>query len=124
MEYLKNKGRDDGDFFHADKHQVIPHFNTINLGKHGQACPNYLNNRIAKSFAISQDRRRGWSYFLCRLVSQLSINRYYRFWWVCTQNNKYAVPFEYLKKESGYEVDVLHANKHESLLQVDNIISG
>ena len=26
------------------------------------------------------------------------------------------------KKELGYKVDVLHANKHESLLQVDSII--
>ena len=30
-------------------------------------------------------------------------------------NNKYAVSLQYLKKELSYEVDVLHAYKHESL---------
>ena len=29
---------------------------------------------------------------------------------------------QYLKKESIYEVDVFHADKHESLLHVDSII--
>ena len=29
---------------------------------------------------------------------------------------------QYLKKELSYEVDVFHADKHESLLQVDTII--
>ena len=29
---------------------------------------------------------------------------------------------QYLKKELSCEVDVLHADKHESLLQVDDII--
>ena len=33
--------------------------------------------------------------------------------------NKYAVSLQYLKKELGSEVDVLHADKHQSLLQVD-----
>ena len=36
--------------------------------------------------------------------------------------DKYAVSLQYLKKELNYEVDVLHADKHESLLQVDIII--
>ena len=42
--------------------------------------------------------------------------------WLSTQNNKYVVSLEYLKKELGCEVDVLHAEKQESLLQVDAII--
>ena len=29
---------------------------------------------------------------------------------------------QYLKKELSYEVNVLHADKHESLLQVDSLI--
>ena len=37
-------------------------------------------------------------------------------------NNMYVVPLQYPKKESSYEVYVLHADKHESLLQVDSII--
>ena len=32
------------------------------------------------------------------------------------------VSLQYLKKEFSYEADVLHADKHESLLQVDSII--
>ena len=32
-----------------------------------------------------------------------------------TQNNKYVVSSQYLKKELIYEVDVLHADKHGSL---------
>ena len=34
-------------------------------------------------------------------------------------HNKYAVSLQYLKKELSYEVDVLHPDKHESLLQID-----
>ena len=34
----------------------------------------------------------------------------------------YAESFQYLNKEVSYEVDVMHADKHESLLQVDAII--
>ena len=39
-----------------------------------------------------------------------------------TQNNKYAVSLQYLKKEWSYEVDVLHADKHRSFLQIDTSI--
>ena len=37
-------------------------------------------------------------------------------------NNKYAISLQYLKKELSYEVDVLHADKHESILQADAFI--
>ena len=37
-------------------------------------------------------------------------------------NNKYAVSLQYLKKELSYEVDVLYAVKHESILQADAFI--
>ena len=39
-----------------------------------------------------------------------------------TQNNEFAKSLQYLKKELSYEVDVVHANKHENLLQIDSII--
>ena len=39
-----------------------------------------------------------------------------------TQNNKFAVSLQYLKKELSDEVDFLHADKHESLLQIDSMI--
>ena len=39
-----------------------------------------------------------------------------------TQNNKLAISLQYLKKELSDEVDFLHADNHESLLQIDSII--
>ena len=39
-----------------------------------------------------------------------------------TQNNKFAISLQYLKKELSDEVDFLHAGKHESLLQSDRVI--
>ena len=39
-----------------------------------------------------------------------------------TQNNKFAIYFEYLKKELNEEVDFLHADRHESLRQIDSMI--
>ena len=38
------------------------------------------------------------------------------------ENNKFAISLEYLKKELNDEVDFLHADKHESLLQIDTMI--
>ena len=39
-----------------------------------------------------------------------------------TQNNKFAISWQYLKKGLSDEVDFLHADKHESLLQIDSMI--
>ena len=39
-----------------------------------------------------------------------------------TQNNKFAISLQYLKKEASDEVDFLHADKHESFLQTDTMI--
>ena len=39
-----------------------------------------------------------------------------------TQNNKFAISLQYLKKELSDEVDFLHVNKHESLLQIDSMV--
>ena len=38
-----------------------------------------------------------------------------------TQNNKFAIFLQYLKKELSDDVDFLHADKHESLLQIDSM---
>ena len=38
-----------------------------------------------------------------------------------TQNNKFAISLQYLKKEVSDEIDFLHADKHESLLQIDTM---
>ena len=39
-----------------------------------------------------------------------------------TQNNKFAIFLQYLKKEVSDEVDFLHTDKRESLLQIDTMI--
>ena len=39
-----------------------------------------------------------------------------------TQNKKFANSLKYLKKEVSDEVDFLHADKHESLLEIDTMI--
>ena len=39
-----------------------------------------------------------------------------------TQYKKFAFSLQYLKKEVSDEVNFLHADKHESLLQIDAMI--
>ena len=41
-----------------------------------------------------------------------------------SQNNKFAMSLQYLKKEVRDEVDLLDADKHQSFLQVDFNILG
>ena len=38
------------------------------------------------------------------------------------QNNKSAISLQHFKKEMSDEVDFLHADKHESFLQIDTMI--
>ena len=38
------------------------------------------------------------------------------------QNNNFAISLQHLQKEVSDAVDFLHADKHESLLQIDTII--
>ena len=39
-----------------------------------------------------------------------------------TQNNKSAISLQYLKKEVSDEIDILHPDKHDSLLKIDTKI--
>ena len=39
-----------------------------------------------------------------------------------TQNNKFAIPIQYLKKDASREVGFSQADKHKSFLQIDTII--
>ena len=39
-----------------------------------------------------------------------------------TQNSKFSISLQYLKKEVSDEVDFLHADKHENFLQSDTMI--
>ena len=39
-----------------------------------------------------------------------------------TQNNKFSISLQYLKKNVSDENDFLHADKHKGLLQIDTMI--
>ena len=39
-----------------------------------------------------------------------------------TQNKNFAISLQYLKKEVSDDVEFLHSDKHESLLQIDTMI--
>ena len=39
-----------------------------------------------------------------------------------TQNRKFAISLQYLKRQVNDEVEFLHAGKHESLLQINTMI--
>ena len=39
-----------------------------------------------------------------------------------TQNNKFPISLQYLKKQVSDGVDLLHAYKHESFIQIDTMI--
>ena len=39
-----------------------------------------------------------------------------------TQNRKFAISLQYLKRQVNDEVDFLHAGKHENLLQINTMI--
>ena len=39
-----------------------------------------------------------------------------------TEKNKFAISMQYLEKEVSDEVDILHADKHESFLKIDSMI--
>ena len=39
-----------------------------------------------------------------------------------TQNNKFAIPLQYLKNEMSDEVNFLHADKDKNQIQIDTVI--
>ena len=83
-------------------------------------------------FAISPEKHGVESGVKLIFCLQINTNVFYKLLlslWVClarhaqtTQNNKFAISLQYLKKELSDEVDFLHADKHESLLQIDTMI--
>ena len=60
--------------------------------------------------------------FFYRLIVSLWV-RIDRYAWI-TQNNKFSISLQYLKKEVSFVVDFLHADKHESFLQIYMIFDG
>ena len=51
-------------FLAWDKHESFLQVDIITLGVGSQACPKYPKQQVYNTFAISQGKREGWSYFL------------------------------------------------------------
>ena len=83
------------------------------------------NNKFAKSLGYLRKEMGVEVEFLCRSASKFSLNRCYHFWWAwpgMPKVLKITSMQNICKQELSYEVDVLHADNYESLLQVDIII--
>ena len=76
------------------------------------------SNKVSISFAISQGKREGWSWFFFLEVNIKSLSNWY-FSFKCVRPGmpKFAISLQHLKKEVTDEVDFLHADKHESILK-------
>ena len=57
-------------------------------------------------------------FFRVTLSFLMCVARHYQI----TQNKKFAISLQYLKREVNDKVDILHAGKHEILLQIDTMI--
>ena len=94
--------------------------------RHAQSTQS--NNFIIYILAISQENvKHGIDFSLL-----INVKRFFKVilsFFMCvarhaqiTQNKKFAISLQYLKRDVNVEVDFLHAGKHENLLQIDNMI--
>ena len=54
LQYLKNEGRQEVDFLHADK-QTFLKVDTINIGYYGWFCPKCSKQQVFKIFVVSRE---------------------------------------------------------------------
>ena len=112
------------DFLPADKHKNFLQIDTITLGMHGQACPKHPKQQLYNIFAISQGKHNGWSWFSpadnCQTFLKSDTVIFDVRGQTCpnTQNKKFAISLQYLKKEVNDKVDFLHAGTYENLLKL------
>ena len=103
-----------------DLFKLIPLF-PVWMARHAQITQN-------KKFVICNILRKKWVMKLI-FCMQISMKVSYKLilWFLMgmvkhsqsSQNSKFAMSLQYLKKEVRDEVDFLHADKHQSFLQVD-----
>ena len=98
MQYLQKSLWNEVDFLPADKRVSFLQDDSFSLGVHSQACSKYSKQQVYNVFAISL--------LQCLCLSQI------------IQNNKFANSLQCFKKEVSDKVHFLHADKHESLLQM------
>ena len=70
-------------------------------------------------------------WFFCLQINPKVFYEAIESFWVCvtrlvqsTQNNKFAISLQYLKKNGKNKVDFLLADKHQRFLQIETIILG
>ena len=108
--------------------QVRTRIDSITLGVHGQAWPKHPKQQLYNIFPISQGKvKDGVDYSLLTIVKHF-FNLIVSFF-ICvtrhaqnTQNKKFDISLQYLKREVNDKVDFLHAGKHENLLRIDTMI--
>ena len=113
-------------FLPADKYKRFIQDDSITLGVRSLACPKYLKQHFKE---ISQGKHKRWRWFFCEQINLRGFFKLILSFWLCvarhtqnTQNNKFAVSLQYVKKDVSDEDDSLHADNHESLLQIDTMI--
>ena len=110
-------------FLQADKHHTF--YNLMQSIKggwasHGQSTQ---NNKFCQIFAIFLEINERWSWFLVQIKFSTSwYHQYLMIWWVWLVMPKvFKITMQYFKKKMSDEVHFLHADKHQSFLQVDTI---
>ena len=114
------------EFLPADKHKSFLQDGSITLGVISQTGPKYQKQSVYNIFAISQGKHEGWSWFFaCWQMLKFFSNWYYHFRCVWPGMPKLlkitSLLFLYymLRNMLSDAVEFLHADKDESLLQID-----
>ena len=95
---------------------------------HGQACPKRLKQQLYNIFVTYQGKPKGWSRFFpadhFQTFLQSDTVIFDVFGQTCQNytNKKFAISLQYLKREVNDKVDVLHARKHENVLQIYTMV--
>ena len=110
----------------ADKYKSFIQHDSTTLGVCSLACPKYPKQHFKE---ISQGKHKRWRIFFCQQINFRGFFKLILSFWLCvarhtqnTQNNKFAISLQYVKKDVSDEDDSLHADNHESLLQIDTMI--
>ena len=121
---------DEVHFRHGDKHQSLLQVDELSfwdcVTKHTQST----HNKFAYLCNISR-KTREMKLILCLLIN---VKVFYKmivsFWvWVnrhvqSTQDNKFAIPLQYVKEDVRDKVDFLHVDKRQKFLQINSFILG
>ena len=121
---------DEVHFQHADKHRSLLQVDELSfwdcVTKHTQSTHNkfaYLCNISRKTWEMKL--------ILCLLINVKVFYKMIVSFWVrvtrhaqSTQDNKFAIPLQYVKEDVRDKVDFLHADKRQKFLQINSFILG